>query len=92
MITLLIKKKYFNQILNEEKKEEFRSVKPFYEKMFIKEPKTLKLHYQGNENLIVEVLNIEKIKTPEELLNSDIQFPDKVFRIKLGKILEYSQK
>ena len=36
MLTLPIKKKWFDMILSGEKKEEYREIKPYYEKRFLK--------------------------------------------------------
>lgn len=36
MLTLPIKKKWFDMILSGEKKEEYREIKPYYEKRFVK--------------------------------------------------------
>ena len=35
MLTLPIKKKWFDMILNEEKKEEYREIKPYYDTRFL---------------------------------------------------------
>lgn len=86
--TLRIKRVYFDRILNGEKKREFRKVSPYYEALFSKKPKTLKLHYQQAAKLEVEVLKIRKIKTPKHL-DPALGFGDRVFEIRLGRVISY---
>ncbi len=90
-VTLRIKKVFFDAIKEGRKKKEYRDFKPFYEKLFKENVGALKLHYQGNEMLTVEVKKIQVINTPKWLhgvaLISGFKFTDRVFQISLGKIL-----
>ena len=64
-VTLRIKKKYFDLILSGEKKVEYREAKDFYFELFFrprKMPKFLKLHYQSERQLKVELKQLSLIR------------------------------
>lgn len=50
MLTLPIKKKWFDMILSGEKKEEYREIKPYYDSRFIKKD----IDYDPELNMMVE--------------------------------------
>lgn len=84
---LVVNKKWFDQIFSGEKIEEYREVKPFWEKRLSKEFSNIdfQLGYSKNApRMIVEkkYIEIKKI-THEHFNNKEIE----VFAIGLGKIL-----
>lgn len=86
-VTLRVKKVYFDQILNRSKNKEIREYKDFYHKIFKNKSKIkkLKLHYQGQESLIVNVKRIYSMIRPFSLKNSVIK-TNKIYVIQLGNI------
>ena len=91
-ITLRIKKVYFDKILSGEKKVEYRDLKDYYVKLFEgQEIGALKLHYQGQESLIIDVEKIELIEKPENL-NQSFFTSSKVFAIYLGSKINHTVK
>ena len=91
-VTLRIKRKYFDLILSNDKRIEFRDVKPYYQRLFRNkdELKTLTLHYQKGRILRA---NIEKIRiislqtakrlAPDDFRDSDIIFSNRIYAIYL---------
>lgn len=67
--TLRIKKVYFDAIKNGEKKYEYRTLKPYYERLFagLKTPFLLNLHYQGTESLTVYIDEIKICRRPKSV-------------------------
>lgn len=65
-ITLRIKKKYFDLILDGQKTIEYRAQKFYYTRMFQRgdDIKTLTLHYQSPRKLRADVVSIRLIETP----------------------------
>lgn len=55
MLTLPIKKKWFDMIKSGDKKEEYREIKPYYDSRF----KKLDIEYDPEENCMVEEYRIE---------------------------------
>ena len=92
VVTLRIKKCYFDAIKLGTKTSEFRSVTPFYERMFRKHPSVLKLHYQSRDLLFVSVKNIKIISCPERLKSDEISFTENIYEIELGEILSFISK
>ena len=66
-VTLTIKKHFFEKILNNEKSIEYRKDSMFYKTRFERLPRILRLHYQKKRILEVEILKIERLKTPNHL-------------------------
>ena len=87
IFTLRIKKIYFDRILINEKKIEYRDFKSFYYKLSSGSIEYIRFHYQSNIFIISEILKIEIIDTPEHLKNSNIRFGPAVYAIYLGKII-----
>ena len=84
IVTLRIKRVYFDKILSGEKRVEYRHFKDYYVKMFEGyEPTVLRLHYQQGPMLQVGIKSIKVIPTPERLLNSPLSFGRVVFAISL---------
>lgn len=88
IVTLTIKKKYYNEILQGTKRTEYRSLKEYYIKMFMQKPNYLRLHYQGGNMLQARVVDVKIVPTPEHLKTSGIDFGDKVFAISLDQVVE----
>jgi len=90
--TLRIKRVFFNEIKSGIKKIEYRDFKPFYKRLFKEKINWLKIHYQGKEKLLVEVLKIRIIKPnkslKEQALKHGIKLGPKIFKIYLGKTKE----
>lgn len=87
IFTLRIKKIYFDRILSNEKKIEYRDFKSFYFKLSSGDVQYIRFHYQANIFIICEILKIEIIDTPEHLKKSNIRFGPAVYAIYLGKIV-----
>lgn len=85
VVTLRIKKKYFDLIAKGKKNHEFRDAKPYYDRLFSKPVDALKLHYQGGVFLEVDVIRIDKTPRHPHLENSDCQFGREVYQITLGR-------
>lgn len=83
VLTLRIKKKYFDQILDGSKKYEYRADKPFYSKLETTNYTHVLLHYQGTRQVMCSIVKIEKIKNP--LTGAELELvPSKwVYRIEL---------
>lgn len=82
LVTLRIKRKHFDAILDGTKHVEYRDVKPFYTSLLERrQVSALKLHYQSSRQVIVEVLGVDKIPCPQHLKN----FGEYVYAIRLGK-------
>ena len=94
IVTLRIKKIYFDQIFNLEKKIEYRNNTEFYQKLFNKEKKIkfLKLHYQGKRQLVAHVYRIRLIKRPKFLENSKVITTNKVFAIELRSVRMFKKQ
>lgn len=88
-ITLRIKREFLRKIASGEKTVEYRKICDFYERLFETRPKTLTLHYQGSEKLIVSIRQIRRIKKPERFKNSPWFPGPKVFAIHLGGIISH---
>jgi len=86
MITLRIKKKFFDQIVSGEKITEFRSFSNYYKNLFSKNPTYLKLHYQEKIALIVEISKIEIYSKQETGFESEFITTEKYFKIELGRV------
>lgn len=83
VITLRIKKVYFDAIADRSKRYEYRSDSEFYRKMFIdrKAIKSVMFHYQSKERLTCQIKSIRLVKNVDETFFST----DKVFRLELTK-------
>lgn len=98
-LTLNVKKKWFDMILSGEKKEEYREIKPLYENKLIYSKITDNLNCYVDYDTVT-FLNGMKRHTPKiviECKGIDIgeavpewsnNWKGRVFRIKLGEILE----
>ena len=64
VVTLRVKKKFFDMIENSEKTSEYRKECPYYDNKFLKKPTHLRLHYQQLVMIECEIKKITKIKTP----------------------------
>lgn len=87
ILKLTLYKQYFDEILSGQKKEEYRLVKPFWEKKLTKRYDGIQFtNGYGNDRpmMIVECLGIERNKVVVDLFNDSVE----VFVIKLGRILE----
>lgn len=69
VLTLRIKKKYFDLIASGEKKIEYRECKEFYHRLFEKKRslKVLKLHYQSPRQLTVDIKKIKQNRSHYEI-------------------------
>lgn len=84
---LTIKKEFFDLIASGEKKEEYREIKPFWDKRLKKQYKTVIFQngYVSNSPRIeIEILEIEKKNAKPEWAAGYSGF---CYAIKLGKIL-----
>lgn len=89
ILTLSIKKIYFDRILNGEKIYEYREKKPYFDRIFgSRKIDFLELHYFKEEKLIIEVLDVEII---DNNLDSNFLKTDKLYKINLGKIINYQK-
>ncbi len=93
LLTLRIKKIYFNKILSGEKICEYREKKLFYDRIFRKEYEYMKLHYQGKEKIIVKLKQIKVIKNiykkeerPKHLMT------DEIYKIEFKEPFFYIEK
>lgn len=64
MLTLPIRKKWFDMILSGEKKEEYREIKEYYETRF----QNLFGAEQNKQYYILEILNVEKMAADKTIL------------------------
>lgn len=89
VLTLRIKKVYFDLIKSGDKKTEYRDGREYYTSL-LEGPtiKYLKLHYQGAETLTVEVKSIRLVKRPARFKESIFFTTPKIYAIKLGKIIK----
>lgn len=62
VLTLRIKKKYFDQIASGQKTVEYRANKKFYKKLSVITYSHVIFHYQSKPKLICEITKIELIK------------------------------
>ena len=89
ILTLRIKRVYFNSIVENVKKYEIRRHSNFYQSFFNKKPDYIIFHYQSQEKIIVKVNNVRLVKTSKKLREmKDMNFGDKVYRVNL----EYLKK
>ena len=89
--TLRIKKIYLDQIVLGEKRFEYRDYKLYYISLFKNKPTHFLLHYQTSRQVLVEIVEIRKIKTPQFVLDSGIPFSPFCFRIKIGRVVSVSK-
>jgi ASC-1-like (ASCH) protein len=88
VVTLRIKRKYFDAIKSGEKTAEYRDGKDFYVSLFEgPRVKFLKLHYQGRETLVVRVKSIRLIARPKRFVDSPMFSTKKIFKISLGRVV-----
>jgi len=80
---LSLKKVYFDKILKNEKKYEYRSTTKYYEFLEREKIDYLVFHYYKDEIILSEVKKITRIKKPD--LNKSINFTDEVYKIELGR-------
>lgn len=81
VVTLRIKRKYFDAILSGDKRVEYRDHKDYYSRLLGRPGiKAIKLHYQGIRQALVEVKSIRLIETPLHLKT----FGAHVYAIDLG--------
>jgi hypothetical protein len=91
VLTLRIKKKYLDEIVQGTKKSEYRKVSGFYDKLlFLRPYKYLKLHYQTPEKVLVELLSIAKIKSPFKNIGMGLD-EEWVYELKLGKVISHER-
>lgn len=88
IVSLRIKKVYFDRIANREKLVEYRDFKPFYARLSSPETRYIRFHYQTSAYLLVKIKGIDVVDTPERLRLSSIPFGARVYAIALGKIVE----
>lgn len=84
---LVVNKKWFDQIKSGEKKEEYREVKPFWEKRLSKEYDQIlfQLGYSKNApKMVLELIDKEQREIIHEHFGN---IPIQVFVLKLGNIL-----
>ena len=91
MMTLRIKKFYFDAIAKGEKTFELRSTIDFYKRQIDKNPKFLTLHYQKPERLECEILSIEIVPTPDDIGPELVKTPT-CYKINLKPIRMYKKK
>lgn len=92
IVTLRIKKVYFDAIANGEKTVEYRSVKPFYRNLADPSLTHVMLHYQKAPRLLCDVVKVRKIKCPKFLRESGIDFTDRVYAIHLANPRRLTRK
>ena len=89
--TLLIKKKYYEEIKKGLKNVEYRAYTPYFKKLFKIKPDFIKFHFQGRTHIYATVIEIRVIKPSKFLKNQakrdGIKIGNKLFRIVLGKII-----
>jgi ASC-1-like (ASCH) protein len=84
VVTMTIKKIYFDQILEGKKTVEYRDFKDYYIRKFEGlGPTHIRLHYLGDKMLEAKVANIRVIKPPAFLRESGVDFGNRVFAIEL---------
>lgn len=71
MITLTLKKVFFQQVAKGEKTIEYRVPNPYYERMFATNPKRVMFHFYRAECLICDIEKIELIPKPEHLATAE---------------------
>ena len=87
-VILPIKKRYFMEILNKNKRYEYREVKPFYENKFNnKKYKYVTFYYYTEARLTVELLSVKKEKNN---LDSEIINTPYMYVLSLGKVIAYT--
>lgn len=65
IITLRIKKIFFDQIVSGEKKIEYRELNDYYRTLFDTKARLIHFHYQKIETLICGILSIDTIDNPK---------------------------
>ena len=72
MLTLTIKKEWFDRIASGEKRIEYRRLSPYYERLFTSGKKytAVTFHYYRRERLHCNVVRIRKIPKPAALAGS----------------------
>lgn len=86
ILTLTIKREFFNKILKGEKDKEYRNFNEYFKTRLVDyKPTHLKLHYQSKDFLIVEIKKISLIKKPLKFKDSTYFTSNKCYEIKLGK-------
>ena len=88
ILTIIIKKKYFHQILRGEKTEEYRLIKRYW-KNIIENGKYTHIRFKNGYNdncpqLLIEYKGYEKLTIRHEFFG---EYPVEVYVLKLGKII-----
>ena len=86
LLSLHIKKQFFDEIINGTKTKEYRSLTKFYYTRFKNDPKFIKFHYQTEKNITAKVESIKVIpnmypegKRPQHLKTDfiyEVEFDD----------------
>lgn len=92
MVTQLrIKRVFFDQILCGKKTVEYRSLVPYYKKIFDKNPKIIIFHYQSNARLFCYVENIEIVNCVERYKKSEYLYTEQIYAISIKPLLNLNE-
>lgn len=86
ILHLTLKKKWFYMILNGMKKEEYREIKPYWEKRFNKKYDAIQFRNGYNKSAPAFFIELKEIKTGIGNMEWGAPFA-KVYILKLGKII-----